>query len=267
MKKDMKKIFSIFMMFSLLFSTSCTKDSKIYDGPGIKHFPETSGIYFVEQGSDEVYKLPVGYTIVSSSDVTMGISVDTDTARTTAIEGKHFDFITQNPVLKAGEVITNVEIKGNYDNLDTPKILNLTVDGDGIMQKDFELTIQRFCPYVQDDFVGTAVFKDSFIEASWPISIAKGDNELELVSNIHSPIGIAGNDIIIKLDPSDKSNFTVTIDKQEAFDSSAFGLPYGMISMAGSGTFSACDRTMVINIEYTVAAGSFGTYTATIVMD
>ena len=254
------------MMLSLLFTASCTKDSKVYDGPGVKHFPETSGIYFVEQGSDEAYKLPVGYTVVSSSDITMGISINAD--ETTAVEGTDFDFTVQNPVLKSGDVITNVEIKGNYDNLGAPKQLALVVDGNGVMQKDFTLTIQKFCPYVQDDFVGTAVFNDpDFIEGAWPISIAKGSSEFELVSNIHSPIGVAGNDIIIKLDPSDKANFTVTIEKQETFDSSAFGLAYGMISMTGSGTFSACDRTMTIDIEYTVAAGSFGTYTSTIVMD
>ena len=259
----MKKIFSIFTLLTLLFATSCTKDSKLYSGSAIKHFPETSGTYFVEEGATTPYMLPVGTTISASSDQIMNINIDVDNS--TALEGTHFDFVVQSPVLKGGDVLTNIELSGKYDNLDTPQTLKLMVDGDGSMQKDFLLTIQKFCPYIQDDFVGPAVY-DGWL-GSWGITIDAGSDEFELITNMHGPAGITANEIKMVLNPSDKANFTVTIPKQETFDSAELGLAYGMISMAGTGTFSSCDRVMYIDIEYTVDAGSFGVKPTTITMD
>ena len=256
----MKKIFSVFALLSLLFASSCTKDSKKYDGPAIKHFPSTSATYFVEEGSSDPYMLPVGVTASSSSDVTMGVSVVGESS--SAIEGTHFDFVVKDPVLKAGEVITNVEIKGNYAKLDGAETLTLMVDGDGSMQKEFWLTIQKFCPYFQDDFVGTSDYSDTwyFDElANWDVELVAGANENEIIAkNLYDSQGTATGDLLMILVYSDKSNFTVLVPKQEVINTADWGLEYGMLSIGGSGIFSSCDGKRTLDLEYTVAAGSFG---------
>jgi len=253
----MRKILSSLALLSLLITASCVKDSKIYDGPAIKHFPEDAGTYFVEENSQEVFVVPVGLTATSGSDVSIEIVTGEGTD---AEEGTHFDFVVKSPTVKAGEVLTNVQLTGNYGNLTDPTTLVLKIDQEGGIRNEFSLTIQKFCPFMQSDFVGTAVYTDMWWNGgAVPVSSAAGTAENEIVVT-----GMYDDPTVIVLDYSDKANFTAGFQKM---DTGWIHPTYGMVRAEGSGTFSACDRTIVLGIEYTVDAGSFGTQPATIVMD
>jgi len=70
------------------------------------------------------------------------------------------------------------------------------------------------------------------------------------------------NDLVIKINDADN---TVVVDRQEAGDTDAYGLSYGMLYMTGAGGglnnyVDPCNGIIRLNISYTVAAGSFGTF-------
>jgi len=83
------------------------------------------------------------------------------------------------------------------------------------------------------------------------------DNTLAIESAVP-----AFNDLVIKINDADN---TVVVDRQEAGDTDAYGYNYGMLYLTGAGGglnnyVDPCNGIIRLNISYTVAAGSFGTY-------
>ncbi len=117
------------------------------------------------------------------------------------------------------------------------------------------------CGFIADDFAGEYEITvdgwgDYGIGAT---TIVKVIDETTLAIESAIP---SFNDVVIKVNDSDN---TVVVDRQEAGDTDVFGLAYGMLFMTGAGGglnnfVDPCTGTIRLNISYTVAAGSFGTF-------
>ena len=259
----MKKIFNIAftVVLATLTMVSCKKESLKYDGPVLAHFNGATGSYFVEEEGESSFPIPIGITKPNDADVTLTIKVLTD--ESTAVEGEDFTLQSSQVTIKAGEVISELVVLGNFAGLDEQKSVVFEIESsDKSAQYDqtYTLTMLRFCPFVRDEFVGLYGFVSEFWNSDAegnPISV-----EVEAIADPEDENAILfkdlyeeGIDIKVILDASDKSNFVTSFPKQKGWTSGA----YGDVSLSsGSGKFSACDKTLSYETEHTVSAGSFG---------
>ena len=112
------------------------------------------------------------------------------------------------------------------------------------------------CPLDLDDFVGTFTIDDPDVfEGTYPVEITReGENVLVVTGFLGEP------DSFIKLTINPK---TTGVDvPHQVFTPELFGYNNGAVE--GGGEIVACDKTITLNLEYTVDEGSFGTFGLTI---
>lgn len=117
------------------------------------------------------------------------------------------------------------------------------------------------CGFVADDFVGTfEVTVDGWGDYGiGATTVVKQLDETTLAIESAVP---GFNDLVIKVNDSDN---TVVVERQEAGDTDVWGMTYGMLFMTGAGGglnnfVDPCTGVIRLNISYTVAIGSFGTF-------
>jgi hypothetical protein len=135
----------------------------------------------VEQEENE-FSVPVGITKPNDADVTLTIKVLAE--ESTAVEGEDFTLESNQITIAAGEVITDLVVIGNFENIDVKKTVVFEIessDKSAQYNQTYTLTIQRFCPFVRDDFVGTYEFESEWwLEGEDPYlvdAIADPDDE------------------------------------------------------------------------------------------
>lgn len=117
------------------------------------------------------------------------------------------------------------------------------------------------CGFLAEEFVGTYEITvdgwgDYGIGAT---TVVKQLDETTLAIESAVP---GFNDLVINVDASDN---TVVVERQEAGDTGVWGMSYGMLYMTGVGGglnnyVDPCTGVIRLNISYTVAAGSFGSF-------
>jgi spore coat protein U-like protein len=154
------------------------------------------------------------------------------------------------------------------DNGDTATWDNLDQDlGTNPGQKQgFRFTTYVSCPFIAAESAGTYRITVDEMEAYYNdlnydliVVAGPGENQITL-KNIfdHPDPDNPGQtyDVIVDVDPA---TGIATVDKQPAWHSSNFGMPYGVTSVEGGGFVFTCTGTIILTMEHTVALGSFGT--------
>lgn len=125
-----------------------------------------------------------------------------------------------------------------------------------------EFTLAVACDaFATDDATGTYVItRDDFeVDANPGVTVeiiaGPGENQMTMKNLFHHAQEF---DVVLTVDPETSA---VTIEKQEAWDTGAFALPYGIASVEGDGTFYSCAGFITLSLEHTVDLGSFGFYT------
>jgi hypothetical protein len=89
---------------------SCKKQD-ITIAPEQAHFANTAtGAYFIT-GPTVDYKIPVGFTTVSSQDRTINITVSSPTGE---VEGTHYPLSTKTVTIPAGKALDSISLQGVY---------------------------------------------------------------------------------------------------------------------------------------------------------
>jgi hypothetical protein len=266
----MKKIFNIAFMiaFASLAMISCKKESLKYEGPVLAHFNGVEGSYFVDEAGEE-FSIPIGITKPNDADVTVTIKVNTE--ESSAVEGEDFTFQSKEITFKAGEVLSDLVVLGNFEGLDEPKTIVLEIessDKSAQFNQTYTLDIQRFCPFVRDDFVGLYAFGSEwwFSDDNGPLLDDEGNPITEEVEAIADPedenaiifldLYEPGFNIKVVLNASDKSNFVTSVAKQDAWIYPGIGT---IFLVGGSGKFSACDKTLSYETKHGLPDGRFFT--------
>jgi len=153
------------------------------------------------------------------------------------------------------------------DNGDTATWENLDQDlGTNPGQKQgFTYTTYVSCPFDADESAGTysitvedmGAYYDN-LDYDLVVEAGPGENQITL-KNIfdHPNPDNPGQtyDVVVDVDPS---TGIATVEKQPAWHSGNFGMPYGVASVEGEGFVFSCTGTIILMMEHTVAAGSFG---------
>lgn len=230
------------------------RELDIYDGPNQIHFIGSSGDYFVQEANDPGFEIEVGSLRPSDGNLTATILVNDSLS--TAVEGTHYTLSSSTKTIGDGEVLASVTVQGIFENLDSAVTLVLNLEESESVanfNKTFTLTLTQFCPYVQDEFVGTYTFNSTAFGATYDVEIVAGPtSDVVIAQNLYED----GFNIAIELDDSDQGNFVASVEKQDAWISAQ----YGQARVEGGGSFNACEKTITLDLEHTVDAGSFGSF-------
>lgn len=156
----MKKIFFGFLAVAAIITglTGCEQKRVSYNGPSYLMFSDTLYDYPVQE-TNEVFKVPVSTTKAVDYDRTFAVEIIDKESN--AIEGKHYKLLNNTVVIKAGEMTTNVEVQGIYDNIGATDSLGFSMRLILPEKAEWDLygngakvVLHKTCPFDINNFTG-----------------------------------------------------------------------------------------------------------------
>ena len=224
------------LVFALLLAlVGCDEERTTYSGPNYIMFSDTLYVLPV-QDNVEYFDIPVSATRTSSKDRTLAVEVIDK--KSNAIEGIHYTLESNTITIKAGELATNVRVRGIYDNISVSDSLGLSLrlvieeenqwDIYGI---DANVVLRKTCPFNIYDFEGYCVISSTYLYdyagVDKRLIQTKVDDEEENTL-ILKDYFYDGYDAKIKFETKDRLNPLITMEEQLFGPTAeAFGTIYG----------------------------------------
>ena len=224
------------LVFALLLALiGCDEERTTYTGPNYIMFSDTLYVLPV-QDNVEYFDIPVSATRTSSKDRTLAVEVIDK--KSNAIEGIHYTLESNTITIKAGELATNVRVRGIYDNISVSDSLGLALrlvieeenqwDIYGI---DANVVLRKTCPFNIYDFEGYCVISSTYLYDYGGVDKrliqTKVDDEEENTL-ILKDYFYDGYDAKIKFETKDRLNPLITMEEQLFGPTvEAFGTIYG----------------------------------------
>ena len=264
--KHLKKIFVALWLITLV---ACDNDKLYYSGPSYVMFADSLYDMPVTEDEDELFEISIGST--QTVDYDRHYIVDVDVKRTNAIEGYHFDVLSRNVTIKAGERSANVQLKGYYNHMNVDDSLAVTLqflgneDHFSTLYNDWaNIRLHKCMPFDIDDYTGnmrvTCTFPFSTSSVTKFLVTTEKKNDSTLV--VKSPFDDA-HDLTLKFHTAKDNPFDTTIDmvEQIAFTDSYYG-EVAMSTIEGVDSYYLpSDRAFVLILNVFIPkVGSFGNY-------
>lgn len=237
----MRKVFIGWCMaFSALAAvmTGCNEERTSYTGSNYIMFSDTLNVLPV-QNNEEFFDIPVTATQVCDYDRT--IAVEVDETKSNAIDGKHYELASNTVVIKAGERVGSVRIRGFYDNIAVEDSLGLNLrllvnknDYWDLYEDNYDskVVLQKVCPFDIHAFEGYALLTSNYMQEFMPnvkqrLIVTEIDPK-EKNTVIFKDYFYDGYDVKVKFTTDDVLNPLIEM-KEQVFASTpeAFGTIYG----------------------------------------
>lgn len=265
----MKHLRKIFVALCLLTLVACDNDKLYYSGPNYVMFADSLYDMPVTEDEDLLFEIPIAST--QTSDYDRNYIIDIDMKRTNAIEGYHFDILSRNVTIKAGERSAKVLLKGYYNHVNVSDSLAITLqflgneDHFSALYNDWtNIRLHKCMPFDIDDYTGnmrvTCTFPFSTSSVTKFLVTTEKKNDSTLV--VKSPFDDA-HDLTLKFHTAKDNPFDTTIDmvEQIAFTDSYYG-EVAMSTIEGVDSYYLpSDRAFVLILNVFIPkVGSFGNY-------
>ena len=165
MKKSGIKLCLVFAL--LLAFIGCDEERTLYTGPNYIMFSDSLFVLPV-QNNEEYFDIPVSATRTCDYDRTLAVEVVDKNSN--AIQGVHYALESNTITIKAGELVTNVRVRGIYDNISVADSLGIALrlvteentqwDIYGI---DANVVLRKTCPFNIYDFEGYCVLTSTYL--------------------------------------------------------------------------------------------------------
>jgi hypothetical protein len=257
----MKKFLLKFSMVAILIATlsSCDEDKVIFKGEGTG----TLAAFATDKGALPAVDDSTTSTVVvnvanaTSSDRTIVISIDPSS---TAVPAE-YQILSNTLFIPANEYQGKIIIKSNFNVLQKGVTKELVLKLDSVEDATvfpgkFTLKIFKFCAFVREDFLGqwtaTETGKPSYL-ATFTAGVKP--NEI-LISNVWNYSSSSVTRVFFN--DSDPANFVLDFPPylQNVLSQSINTYGVGWVDK-GSGTFSACEKTVNMKFTIRVGAGTF----------
>ena len=265
------KYISKFFIFALWLMTvvACDNDKIYFTGPNYVMFADSLLDMPVTENEELLFEVVIGAT--HTSNVDRNYIVDVDLKRTNAIEGYHFDIISRNVTIKAGERTTKVLLKGYYHHMNVEDSLAVTLCFLGNEDEFTELyndwtnvRLHKCMPFNIDDYTGnmrmTCTFPFSTTSVTTFLVTTEKKNDSTLI--VKSPFDDSHN-LTLKFHTAKDDPFDTTIDMTEqiAFTDSYYG-EVAMSTIEGVDSYYLpSERAFVLILNVFIPKiGSFGNY-------
>lgn len=103
------------LLLFTVFVSSCSKEDVLYSGNDYVLFADTMAYVPVTEDQNKTFDVEISATKVSGVD--RNYAVELVVNKSNAIEGHHFDLVSNNLTIKAGELSGKIQVKGYYDNI------------------------------------------------------------------------------------------------------------------------------------------------------
>ncbi len=266
----MKQIYKLLLLaFWLISLTACEKDEIHYTGPNYVMFADSLFDMPVTENEEKTFEVIIGAT--HTSDIDRTYIVDVDMKRTNAIEGYHFDILSRNVTIKAGERTGKVVLKGYYNHMDVKDSLAVTLrfldneNGFTELYNDWaNIRLHKCMPFHINDYTGnmrlTCTFPFSTTQVTKFLVTTEQKNDSTLI--VKSPFDDS-HDLTLKFHTAKDNPFDTTIEMTEqiAFTDSYYG-EVAMSTIDGVDSYYLpSDRAFVLILNVFIPkVGSFGDY-------
>ena len=275
-----KILFStVVLLVSLIGFTSCEEERTVYSGSQYIMFADTLSVIGVEDNG-EYADIYISATRAIDKDLTLAVEVIEQ--ESSAIEGVHYTIESNTVVIKAGELSTNVRIRGHYENLivdeNLPEIKLRLISPEetqwGLYENkglETKVMLQKVCPFDINAFTGYAMITSTFL-----YNYVGGYNRLiktELDPTEENTIIMRdfyydGYDVKLRFTTDDPLNPLIEMDDQPLVTTGeAFGTKYGdgMLHIYQPSNYvsyySACEKFIYQYITLWVPGMAAGTNT------
>jgi len=235
MKKFLIDYSLVLVLFLTLMNVGCKEEHTLYDGPNYILFSDSMYVFPV-QNNDDYFDIPISATKAYDYDRTLAVEIIDK--KSNAIEKVHYALESNTVTIKAGELATNVRVRGFYDNIAVTDSLgfSLRLVSDEETQWDIygvdaNVLLKKTCPFNISDFEGYCVITSTYL-----YDYANVDKRLirtEIASDENNTIILKdyfldGYDVKIKFTTDDVLNPLIEMDDQVFGPTSeAFGTIYG----------------------------------------
>lgn len=252
-------------LFASLLITGCDSEQYFYSGPEYVLFEDSTHVFGVDGAKEEnLFEITMGATTVA--DVDRNFSVEINLEKTNAIEGVHFDVVTPNIVIKAGERIGKVTLRGYYDKIQRQDNLGVCLRLIADEQKKFEkygdethVSLVKCNPFDINNFVGRVCLLATFPFSNQLVTLYR-ETELKNDSTvILKDMFQRGMSVEVVFHHNNALDDLISIKEQDAFVDSN----YGLVRLRGikqyPSYYNSPDRFFVLYMEaYVPRFGSFG---------
>ena len=276
----MKKILTLLLAFPVVatFMTGCQSEDIVYSGPEYVMFSDSIYTMPVLDAEDATFSVPVAATTTVGYD--RNYAVEIVNGKSTAVRGFHFDFVetSNNIVIKAGERVANVQLKGHYANVgreDSLKLCLRLVEPQSqkweLYGNETQVDFIKCHPFKMNDFLRIKNDADEanfMMYATFPFDTnmvtltAKGvkkDDKTLMLTDMFGNSGVG--DIRLIFDDSDPLDLQITVPEQPAFRESTYGTVWLRSVAQYPSYFNTFDNFFVLILEvYVPQIGSFGVY-------
>lgn len=276
----MKKLVTLLSAIPVaaILMTGCQSEDIMYSGPEYVTFSDSIYTMPVLDEEEATFCVPVAATNVTDYDRNYAVEIIND--KSTAIRGFHFDFMenSNNVVIKAGERVANVVLKGHYAHVGREDSLKLTLRLVEPERQKWDIygneTLVEFvkcAPFRMDNFLHIANATDEVnfeMLATFPFGddmssfLVKGYKKDDHTVMLTDMFGDSGaGDIRVIFDDSDPLDPIVTVPEQAAFRESNYGVVWLRSVDQYPSYFNTFDDFFVLILEvYVPQLGSFGIY-------
>lgn len=259
----------IIFALTLLTIAACDNEKVYYTGPDYVMFADSLLDMPVTEDEELLFEVTIGAT--QTSDIDRNYIVDVDMKRTNAIEGYHFDILSRNVTIKAGERSGKVILKGFYHHMNvedslavTLRILNSGESSSELYNDWANVRLHKCMPFNIDDYTGnmrmTCTFPFSTSSVTSFLVTTEKKNDSTLI--VKSPFDDS-HDLTLKFHTASNNPFDTTIDMTEqiAFTDSYYG-EVAMNTIDGVDSYYLpAERAFVLILDVFIPKiGSFGTY-------
>ena len=282
----MKKIFigTMAAIAAMTVFSGCEEKRVTYAGPNYLMFSDTLYQCPVRE-TGEVFDVPVSATRTADYDRTLAVEIIDKESN--AVEGKHYELLSNTVTIKAGEFATNVQVKGFYDNISNTDSLGFALrlvipeaDEWDLYGTEAKVVLQKVCPFDINSFTGYCTVTSTFFSSdNWTgtqtmrLIETEVDPEEENTIILHD-LYYDGYDVKLKFDTEDDMEPLVEMEEQklastaDAFLGNIHGNGDLMISQPTAYTsyFSTCESFVLQYVTLNVydddgsLYGSVGTY-------
>ena len=235
MKKNI--LLGIVASFAMLATfTGCHEEYTLYQGNEYIMFADTLTVLGVEN-SEEVFDIAIAATTVSDKDRTVAVEVIDKYSN--AIEGLHYTIESNTVIIKAGEMVGNLRIKGIAENLTVdydPEIMLHLITGEehhwDLYNADTtRVVLRKVCPFDINAFSGYAMITSTFLYnyvGSYNRLIQTVVDPTEENTIIMKDFYYDGYDVKLRFTADDSLNPLIEMDDQPLVTTGeAFGTVYG----------------------------------------
>lgn len=282
----MKRIATATVLIAALnVFTGCSTDGErtLYDGPEYIMFADTLSEHYVTPR--ETFSVDVASTVACDYDRTIGVQVVAKGSN--AVEGRHFELISDNITIKAGERSAKVELRGYFDEIENTDslgaVLQLVIPESTqwpLYNAQTKVTFRKNCDFNMESWFenerraedpekydyANYIFYATFPYASSPGEITKILVKVRRDAQDDHKLVVKGPfqenlDMVLRLVEGEPGEEYVTMVPQKCF----YTTDYGNVTLTTTdlypSQFNTCMRYIDMTLNaYVEAQGTFGVY-------